>query len=167
MPSPFVKELERELSPNQPSLQEGCPSPKDLKHISQITTNIAPSEGELPHDCPLGNDVFQPRLLPDHLLLDGLGAVPQAVVLRGRATGALRAHGRAMGAAGGLGGPLLRHHPHPALQNGPGSAQRVPVHAGLLSAGQLRPYLFDPLPLSIRAGLFEASAWVGGVAIFP
>ena len=38
-----------------------CPSPKDLKRISEISTNITPSEGDLPRDCPLGDDVFQPR----------------------------------------------------------------------------------------------------------
>ena len=47
--------------PAEHEFKEGCPSPKDLKHIADLNTNIAPSEGDLPHDCPLGNATFQPR----------------------------------------------------------------------------------------------------------
>ncbi len=45
----------------QRELTEHCPSPKDLKPISELTTNITPTEGELPHDCPLGNATYQAR----------------------------------------------------------------------------------------------------------
>lgn len=33
--------------------------------------------------------------------------------------------------------------------------------------GNCAPYLIDPIPFSWRAALFEAGAWVGGVAIVP
>ena len=33
--------------------------------------------------------------------------------------------------------------------------------------GNCAPYMMDPLPLSVRAGLLQAGAVVGGVAIFP
>ena len=68
-------------APSEHEFKEGCPSPKDLKHIADLTTNITPPEGELPHDCPLGNAVFQPRCFAPPLHLDGFGAVPQAALL--------------------------------------------------------------------------------------
>ena len=55
----------------------GCPSPKDLKHISELTTTITPSEGDLPHDCPLGNEVFPGEMLrAGHFYVDGFATVP-------------------------------------------------------------------------------------------
>ena len=38
---------------------------------------------------------------------------------------------------------------------------------GYYRPGDCAPYMLDPLPVSIRAGLFEAGAWVGGAAIIP
>ena len=38
---------------------------------------------------------------------------------------------------------------------------------GYYRPGNCAPYLFDPLPLSVRGAFFEAGAWVGGVAAFP
>jgi hypothetical protein len=38
---------------------------------------------------------------------------------------------------------------------------------GYYRPGSCAPYYLDPIPLSVRAALFEAGAWVGGVAIFP
>lgn len=55
------RELEQEMISRQHEFKEGCPSPKDLKHISDLTTNIMPSEGDLPHDCPLGGAAFEAR----------------------------------------------------------------------------------------------------------
>jgi len=33
--------------------------------------------------------------------------------------------------------------------------------------GNCAPYMLDPLPLSVRAALFEAGVWTGGVALIP
>jgi hypothetical protein len=38
---------------------------------------------------------------------------------------------------------------------------------GYYRPGSCAPYLLDPIPLSIRAGLLEAGAWIGGVAVIP
>ncbi len=38
---------------------------------------------------------------------------------------------------------------------------------GYYRPGDCAPYMIDPLPLSIRAGLIEAGVIVGGIAIFP
>ncbi len=38
-----------------------CPSPRDLKRISEITNDIAPSGDRFPTECPLGDEVFVPR----------------------------------------------------------------------------------------------------------
>ena len=53
--------LEQALAAQNPDLREGCLSVKDLKKISQLSTNITPSPGELPQDCPWGGESFQPR----------------------------------------------------------------------------------------------------------
>ncbi|MEX2187861.1 MAG: hypothetical protein WD875_13740 [Pirellulales bacterium] len=38
---------------------------------------------------------------------------------------------------------------------------------GYYRPGSCAPYLLDPLPISARGALFEAGAWVGGVAVIP
>jgi hypothetical protein len=38
---------------------------------------------------------------------------------------------------------------------------------GYYRPGNCAPHMLDPIPLSVRAGLFEAGAWVGGAAIIP
>ena len=53
--------LEQDVALQQHEFKESCPTVKDLKHIADLTTNITPSEGDLPHDCPLGGAAFQAR----------------------------------------------------------------------------------------------------------
>lgn len=38
---------------------------------------------------------------------------------------------------------------------------------GYYRPGSCAPYLFDPIPISLRGALFEAGAWVGGIVLFP
>ncbi len=38
---------------------------------------------------------------------------------------------------------------------------------GYYRPGNCAPYLLDPIPLSVRAGLWQAGAWVGGVFLIP
>jgi hypothetical protein len=38
---------------------------------------------------------------------------------------------------------------------------------GYYRPGDCAPYLFDPLPLSVRGMFFEAGTWVGACALFP
>ena len=38
---------------------------------------------------------------------------------------------------------------------------------GYYRPGSCAPYMLDPLPISVRAALFEAGAWVGGVYLIP
>jgi hypothetical protein len=37
---------------------------------------------------------------------------------------------------------------------------------GYYRPGSCAPYLLDPLPVSVRAALFETSAWVAGAFVF-
>jgi hypothetical protein len=46
---------------NKESAPERCPSPKDLKPISQITHRIAAEPGLFPQECALSEEPFQPR----------------------------------------------------------------------------------------------------------
>ena len=38
---------------------------------------------------------------------------------------------------------------------------------GYCRPGNCAPYMLDPIPISARAALFEAGAWVGGVFAIP
>ena len=38
---------------------------------------------------------------------------------------------------------------------------------GYYRPGNCAPYMIDPIPLSVRAGLWQAGAWVGGVYLIP
>ena len=160
--------MEQALAAQNPDLKEGCLSVKDLKKISQLTTNITPSPGELPKDCPWGGAQFQPRCW-------------SAVTFTWTAS-ALCHH------------PLyfediqVERYGHtlgPWLQPVASAAQFfltmpiLPYKMGLelpdecmytlgyYRPGDCAPYMIDPLPVSIRAGLFEAGAWVAGAAIVP
>jgi hypothetical protein len=172
-PKPTKNEMgpplsEREFEPKQHDFREGCPSPKDLKHISELTTNITPAEGELPHDCPLGNATFQPREfspLTFHWTASSLCHKP------------LYFEDVQLERYGHMGGPLVQ--PVASFVNFFGTFPILPYKMGLETPnecmytlgyyrpGDCAPYLFDPLPLSVRGALFEAGAWVGGVYAFP
>jgi len=38
---------------------------------------------------------------------------------------------------------------------------------GYYRPGDCAPYVLDPIPFSVRGGLFEAGALVGGICLFP
>jgi hypothetical protein len=38
---------------------------------------------------------------------------------------------------------------------------------GYYRPGSCAPYMLDPLPISIRAALFEAGAWTGAAYLIP
>jgi hypothetical protein len=165
-PSPPVSE--REFEPKQHDFSEGCPSPKDLKQISELTTNITPAEGELPHDCPLGNATFQPRSFSPvtfHWTASALCHKP------------LYFEDVQLERYGHMGGPLLQPlasatnffltFPILPYKMGLETPNECMYTLGYYRPGDCSPYLFDPLPLSVRGALFEAGAWVGGVYMIP
>lgn len=160
--------LEEYYSSRQNALQETCPSPKDLKHIADLSTNITPSEGELPKECPLGNDIFKPRhFAPITYTWTASGLCHKPLYFEDVQ---LERYGHmagpwlqpfASGAHFFLTVPILPYKMGLELPN------ECMYTLGYYRPGSCAPYLFDPIPLSLRGALFEAGAWVGGVFCFP
>jgi hypothetical protein len=160
--------LEQALSAKNPDVKDGCPTVKDLKKISQLTTNITPSPGELPRDCPWGGENFQSRAWGQVTFTwtaSGLCHHPlyfeEIQVERYGHTLGPWMQPFASGAHFFLTLPILPYKMGLELPN------ECMYTLGYYRPGDCAPYMIDPLPLSIRAGLFEAGAWIGGAAIIP
>jgi hypothetical protein len=160
--------FEQEPTPQQHEFKQQCPSPKDLKKIGDLTTNIVPAAGELPHDCPLGNAVFQPRVF---------APVTYTWTASGLCHKPLYFEDVQLERYGHMWGPWLQ-----PFMSGAHFFLTVPIlpykmgleppneciyTLGYYQPGSCAPYLIDPFPLSVRAALFEAGAWVGGVFFIP
>ncbi len=160
--------LEEQFGAKQFSLKEGCPSPNDLKHIAELNTNIVPSEGDLPRDCPLGNDVFRPR---------SFAPITYTWTASALCHKPLYFEDEQLERYGHMAGPWLQ--PFASAANFFLTIPILPYKMGLempnecvytlgyYRSGSCAPYLFDPLPLSLRGALFEGGAVVGAAAILP
>ncbi len=159
--------LEQETIAREHQLKETCPSPKDLKKIGQLTTNLTPEAGDLPQDCPLGNDVFQGRCwCPTTFAWTASSLCHKPLYFDDTS---LEVYGH-------MWGPWVQ----PILSGARffGTFFILPYEMGLelpgeciyalgdYRPGDCAPYQLDPLPLSIRAALFEAGAWTGGAILF-
>ena len=166
--TPYVPPTKGRDLASQTDVNEVCPSPKELKKIGELTTTITPSEGELPRDCPLGDAVFQPR---------AFAPLTYAWTASGLCHKPLYFEDAQLERYGHMWGPLLQ-----PLMSGAHFFLTVPIlpykmgleppgeciyTLGYYRPGDCAPYLLDPLPLSVRAALFEASAWVAGAVIIP
>ena len=160
--------LQRELTPQSHSLKAGCPSPKDLKHINELNTTLTPSEGELPHDCPLGDEAFQARCF---------APVTFTWTASQLCHKPLYFEDVQLERYGHMAGPWVQ--PFASAANFFCTIPILPYKMGLelpnecvytlgyYRPGDCAPYLFDPLPISVRGLLFESTAWVGACALFP
>ncbi len=160
--------LQKELTPRSHSLKAGCPSPKDLKHISELNTNITPSEGELPRDCPLGDEAFQARCF---------APVTFTWTASQLCHKPLYFEDVQLERYGHMAGPWVQ--PFASAANFFCTIPILPYKMGLelpnecvytlgyYRPGDCAPYLFDPLPISIRGLFFESTTWVGACALFP
>ncbi len=165
---PSNPELEKQLNSREHSLKPGCPSPKDLTHISQLTTTITPSEGDLPHDCPLGDDVFQGRCFApvtftwtaSQLCHKPLYFEDVQLERYGHMAGPW-VQPFASAANFFLTFPILPYKMGLELPN------ECIYTLGYYRPGDCAPYLFDPLPISVRGLFFETGTWVGGCALLP
>lgn len=167
-PSPLGSRLEGIISAQQHELRESCPSPKDMKKITEVTTNITPSEGDLPRDCPLSGPAYLGR---------NFAPITYAWTASGLCHKPLYFEDVQLERYGHMAGPWVQ--PFASGANFFLTFPILPYKMGLelpnecvytlgyYRPGDCAPYLFDPLPLSVRAALFEAGAWVGGAAMIP
>jgi hypothetical protein len=159
---------EKKLKSLQQDIREVCPSPKDMKDIKDLTTNILPPEGDLPHDCPLGNEVFQQRQF---------SPITYTWTASGLCHKPLYFEDVQLERYGHMAGPWVQ-----PLASGAHFFATIPIlpykmgleppnecmyTLGYYRPGNCAPYLFDPLPLSVRGALFEAGGWIGGCFLFP
>jgi hypothetical protein len=162
------KALEGTIAPQRHELKGSCPSPKDLKKIADIGTNITPPEGDLPRDCPLGDDVFQQRSFAPITYTWTASALCHKPLYFEDVQ--LERYGHMCGPwlqpfASGVNFfltiPILPYKMGLELPN------ECMYTLGYYRPGDCAPYLFDPLPLSVRGAFFEAGMWAGGIYAFP
>jgi hypothetical protein len=165
---PRTQTLEEALAAQNPDLREGCLTVKDLKKISQLTTNISPSPGEMPQNCPWGGEPFQPRCWSPVMFTWTASALCHHPLYFEDVQ--VERYGHALG-------PWLQPFASATLfyltlpilpyKMGLELPNECMYTLGYYRPGDCAPYMLDPLPLSVRAGLFEAGAWVGGAAAIP
>ncbi|MGA2799590.1 MAG: hypothetical protein ABSE63_18565 [Thermoguttaceae bacterium] len=160
--------LEQMLASQNPDLKEGCLSVKDLKKISQLTINITPSAGELPKDCPWGGEPFQPRCWSSITFTWTASALCHHPLYFEQVQ--VERYGHTLGPwlqPFGSAAHFFLMIPILPYKMGLEVPDECMYTLGYYRPGDCAPYMIDPLPLSIRAGLFEAGAWVAGAAIVP
>jgi hypothetical protein len=169
--------LEKELVPRRHAAEGKCPSPKDMKHIGDLGTDINPpppppnwteDNRGLPIDCPLGDDVFRPRCFAPITYTWTASALCHKP---------LYFEDVQLERYGHMAGPWLQ--PFASAANFFCTIPILPYKMGLESPnecmytlgyyrpGSCAPYLFDPLPISVRGMFYEAGAWTAACFIFP
>ena len=136
---PEVENNGKKLESPPADIRDECPSPKDLKHIKELTTNIAAVGRRPAARLSAGQRRFPASA--------GLPRSPTRGRPRGCATSRCTSRTCNWSATGTWPGrgcsrsPPAAHFfcddPDPAVQDGPGIARRVHLHAGLLPAGRL------------------------------
>ncbi|MGW8256518.1 MAG: hypothetical protein ACWGMZ_03435 [Thermoguttaceae bacterium] len=160
--------LDESLTNKRLDLQYACPSQDEFKNISELGTDITPSPGDLPKDCPWGENHFRPR---------SWQALTFAWTASGLCHKPLYFEDVKLERYGHMLGPWVQ-----PFASGANFFLTVPIlpykmglelpdecvySLGYYRPGSCAPYMLDPLPISIRGALFEAGAWVGGAAVIP
>lgn len=162
---------------------EACPSPSDPAYhtkIGELSSDIAAEEGEFPRECTLTEETLQPFAL-GQVRVNALGEpwIPTTFTWKASALchKPLYFEEVHLERYGQPWGPLLQ-----PVMSGAHFFLSVPVlpyrmglyppseciyTLGYYRPGSCAPYMLDPLPLSIRAGLAEASAWTGMPFLIP
>ena len=158
-------------------LKFDCPSPTDKEYyrpIRDVTTDLTPpkaAELPLPPECGLDDESFDPNVprawAPMTFTWKASGLCHKPLYFE-------QVHAERYGHCRG---PVLQpvlSHAHffltvPVLpyKMGLTPPKECMYTLGYYRPGSCAPYMLDPLPLSVRAGLFQAGAWVGGVFILP
>jgi hypothetical protein len=147
---------------------EKCAEASSLKRINKITNDVSPQEGEFPPECGLGNAQYQPRRW---------AATTFAWTAPGLCHRPLYFEDEQLERYGHSAGPLLQPLISPArffltFPVLPYAMGLYPPNEHIYTLGYYRPgdrapYMIDAIPLSVRAGLFEAGAWTGAVFALP
>ena len=161
-------ELEELLAAGPAARGYECPSPADLKSIHDITIDIGAEGEKFPQECTLGDEVLQPRAWASTTFTWKASGLCHKPLYFEEVH--LERYGHSWG-------PYLQ----PVISGAhffltvpilPYKMGLYPPHECIYTLGYYRPgscapYLLDPLPLSIRAGLAEAGVWTGMVYLIP
>lgn len=160
--------LEEQLAQAPPLKPDECPPFGRMRKIAEITNNIAAKPGKLPTECPLEGGEFTPRQW-------------EPIVFTWKASGlchkplyfeqvAVERYGHTMG-------PILQHlaagaHFYLTIPILPYKMGLEPPDECIYPLGHYRPgscapWILDPIPLSVRAGLAEGGIWTGMVFLIP
>ena len=141
-------------------MKETCPPVSSIKPISQISTDIAASEGEFPKECTLGDEPFAGRHFQPTcytwaapgLAINPLYFEEPALERYGHSCGTIL---QPIVSAGHF---VLTVPALPWLMaiDPPNECQYV---LGYYRPGECAPYVLDPIPFSVRAAVVE-----GGIA---
>jgi len=167
----FGSEQLREQMKKGSSVDIKCPEDSILKPLSGISYDIRLKSGDaVPKECGLSNDdYFPPRDFDQICFMWKASALCHKPLYFEEV--ALERYGHT----------LVREEFQPILSGAkffvtipilPYKMGLNPPHEciytlGYYRPGECAPYMVDPLPLSVRAGLIQAGTIVGGVAIFP
>jgi hypothetical protein len=150
-------------------LDFNCMSVKDLKPITKIGTDITAVQGEVPKDCPWGNeDKFDARSWPSLTFTWTASALCHKPLYFEDVK--LERYGHMWGP---WLQPIISHARFfalvPALPYSMGleTPNECMYALGYYRPGSCAPYYLDPIPLSVRATAFEGAAITGGILIFP
>lgn len=160
--NPYLKKKNGEIQVN-------CISVKDLKPITKISLDINKVEGEVPKDCPWGNEEKFAGRSWESLTFTwtASGLCHKPLYFEDEK---LERYGHTWGP---WLQPVISHArffvtvPFLPYEMGLETPNECVYALGYYRPGSCAPYYLDPIPLSVRAGLFEATAIVGGVVIFP
>lgn len=163
-----VPPIDIELDTDTDVVDDACKEAFDFKKIGVIDYDIAAEKGELPSECPLKKREFEPRSwVPTTFAWKASGLCHKPLYFENVQ---LERYGHSWG-------PYLQ----PVISQGHFflSVPVLPYMMGLCPPnecqytlgyyrpGNCAPYMLDPLPISIRAALFEAGAWTGAAYLIP
>lgn len=152
----------------KPVEERECPDMSDLKSIRELTYKIAPKPGTLPRECPIQRGQYTPRQwAPTTVNWKASSLCRKPVYFEDPK---LSRYGHSAG-------PILQ----PALSGarffltapalpylmGLYPPQECVYTLGYYRPGSCAPYMLDPLPISVRAGLMQAGAVTGAVYLIP
>ncbi len=160
--------LQESLAQGHVDLRAGCPSVDDLKRISELDVNISAEAGDFPEECTLGKKRFAPRNWnPVTFTWKASGLCHNPLYFED-------VHLERYGHSWGpylqpfmSGGHFFLTVPILPYKMGLQTPHECVYTLGYYRPGNCAPYMLDPIPLSVRAALFEAGAWVSGVAVIP
>ncbi len=158
---------ERELAAAR-GVEDECPTAADFKRIGELTYKIAAEEGEFPTECPLTDKPFEPRAwAPTKFAWKASGLCHKPLYFE-------QAHLERYGHSCGpylqpviSGGHFFLTVPALPYLMGLNAPNECMYTLGYYRPGSCAPYMLDPLPLSIRAALFEAGAATGLACMIP